>query len=294
MLGGGLFPIFDLKASMQIDSHHHFWRYTTADYGWISDAMSVIRRDFLPEDLQKEIAAAGVDGVISVHARQSLEETNWLLDFARNYSFIVGVVGWAPLIAPEIRDTLQNLSRDKKLRGIRHVLHDEPDDRYMLREDFNRGIKSLTQLRLAYDILIFEKHLPIAVELVDRHPQQVFVVDHVAKPKIRENVIEPWRTNLRELAKRRNVYCKISGMVTEADFTRWTPAQLQPYFDTALEAFGPRRLMFGTDWPVCTVGCGIVQWHDTVRDWAKGLSEDENDRIFGLTAIEAYGLDVLK
>jgi L-fuconolactonase len=273
-----------------IDAHHHFWRYNTQDFGWIDDAMRVIRRDFLPTDLEKEIRVAGVDGVVSVQARQSLEETRWLLELAGQNSFIRGVVGWAPLIAPDADKIVGELAAHPKLRSVRHVLQGEPDERYMLRPDFNRGLAALQLHNLAYDILIFERHLPQTIELVDRHPEQVFVLDHIAKPRIKDNLLEPWRKNIFELAKRENVYCKISGMVTEADYTRWTEAQLQPYVDTVLEAFGPRRLMLGSDWPVCLVACDYSHWINLVRSWIKKLSATEQTRILGDTAIEAYRL----
>jgi len=273
-----------------IDAHHHFWRYNTQDFGWIDDAMRVIRRDFLPIDLEKEIRAAGVDGVVSVQARQSLEETHWLLELAGQNPFIRGVVGWAPLIAPDADKIVGELAANPKLRSLRHVLQGEPDERYMLRADFNRGLAALQLHNLAYDILIFERHLPQSIELVDRHPEQVFVLDHIAKPRIKDNLLEPWRKNILELAKRPNVYCKISGMVTEADYTRWTEAQLLPYVDTVLEAFGPQRLMLGSDWPVCLVACDYSRWVNLVRSWIKKLSAAEQKRILGDTAIEAYRL----
>ena len=208
---------------MVIDAHHHFWQYDPAQYAWIDEAKSVLRRDFLPEHLAAEIAAAGVDGVVSVQARQTIEETGWLLDFADRNEFIRGVVGWAPLVSPRVADDLARLSDRKKLKAVRHVLQDEPDDDYMLRADFNDGIRGLAQFGLAYDILIYERQLPQAIQLVDRHPSQVFVLDHIAKPRIGEGLLSPWRENIRELARRQNVYCKISGMVTEADWQRWTP-----------------------------------------------------------------------
>jgi len=273
-----------------IDAHHHFWRYNTQDFGWIDDAMRVIRRDFLPIDLEKEIRAAGVDGVVSVQARQSLEETHWLLELAGQNPFIRGVVGWAPLIAPDADKIVGELAANPKLRSLRHVLQGEPDERYMLRADFNRGLAALQLHNLAYDILIFERHLPQSIELVDRHPEQVFVLDHIAKPRIKENLLEPWRKNIFELAKRENVYCKISGLVTEADYVQWTEAQLLPYVDTMLEAFGPQRLMLGSDWPVSLVACDYSRWVNLVRSWIKKLSAAEQKRILGDTAIEAYRL----
>ena len=209
---------------MRIDAHQHFWRYTPAEYGWIDDSMSALRRDFLPADLALELKAAKIDGAIAVQARQTVEETEWLLSLAAENEFLRGVVGWAPLVDPAVEETIARLAAHPKLRALRHVVQDEPDDRYILRDDFNRGVDVAGRYGLAYDILIFERHLPQAIEFVDRHPDMVLIVDHVAKPRIREGLLEPWRTNIRELARRPNVYCKISGMVTEADWACWTVA----------------------------------------------------------------------
>jgi L-fuconolactonase len=200
-------------------------------------------------------------------------------------------VGWVPLVSPDIRDHLSVYARRPKLKAVRHVLQDEPDDNYALRDDFNRGISLLKEFGLRYDILIFERHLPQAIQLVDRHPDQRFILDHVAKPRIREKQLSPWRENLLRLAKRQNVYCKISGMVTEADHRTWTPPQLRPYLDVALDAFGSRRLMFGSDWPVCLLACGYRRWFQIVKEFASKLTPDEQDRLFEKTAIEAYGLE---
>jgi L-fuconolactonase len=273
-----------------IDAHHHFWRFNVEEYGWMGEPMQAIQRDFLPEDLKREIKAAGVDGVVTVQARQKTEETRWLLELAGQHDFLRGVVGWVPLIDAKIRNVLEAFADYPKLRGVRHVLHDEADERYMLREDFNRGIAALQSFGLAYDILIFERHLPHTIAFVDQHPKQVFVLDHVAKPRIKENLLEPWAKNMRELARRPNVFCKISAMVTEADWAKWTEPQLRPYFTTVLEAFGPARLMLGTDWPVCLVACGYKQWVNTVHGWVKELSATEQAQILGETAAKAYRL----
>lgn len=275
---------------MTIDAHHHFWRYTTEEYGWIDDSMAVLRRDFVPEDLRREIRAAGVEGVVSVQARQSYRETRWLLDLAARNDFIRGVVGWVPLRFPTIGKTLELLSGERKLRGVRHVCQGEPDG-FMLGREFNAGIATLRDFGLVYDILIFERQLREAVRLVDSHPKQVFVLDHVAKPRIRDHALDPWRDNLRELARRPNVYCKLSGLVTEADHRHWSPAQLRPYVEHALEVFGPRRLMFGSDWPVCLVACGYAKWAGLVRELIARLTAAEQRRILGGTAVEAYGLE---
>jgi len=273
-----------------IDSHHHFWNYNPKDYGWISDSMSVLRRDFGPDDLRNEIAGVGVDGVISVQARQTIDETRWLLDLAAKNDFIRGVVGWVPLVDDPAGAWLEKFAKNPKFRSVRHVIQDEPDQHFILRDDFNRGVRLLKRFNLRYDILVFERHLPNTIEFVDEHPNQVFILDHIAKPQIRAGIVEPWRQNLCTLARRANVYCKLSGVVTEADWKAWTPQRLRPYFDAALQAFGPRRLMFGSDWPVCLVASDYARWVRTVREWAAPLSQSEQDRIFGGTAIEAYGL----
>lgn len=274
---------------MKIDAHQHFLEYAAAQYGWIDDAMSAIRRDFLPSDLEKEIRGAGIDGVVSVQARQTLAETHWLLTLAAQHPFIKGVVGWVPLTEPSVRDELDRFWGDPRLRAVRHVVQAEPDG-YLLRRDFNAGVSVLRETGLAYDLLIHEHQLPEATRFVDGHPQQVFVLDHLAKPRAKENRLEPWRQNLKELARRENVYCKVSGLVTEADFHAWTEAQLRPYLEVALEAFGPQRLMFGSDWPVCLVACPYRRWYDAVWRFAASLSPAEQASLFGRTAACAYGL----
>ena len=275
---------------MVIDAHHHFWKYNTRDFGWINDEMSVIRRDFLPEDLKKTIAEAGVDGVISVQARQALKETDWLLKLARENDFIFGVTGWLPLADDNAEEHIEKYASYEKLKAVRHVIQDEEDDYFILRKDFNRGVGLLKSHDLVYEILIFEKHLPQTIDFVDRHEEQVFVLDHIAKPLIKENIIYPWKKNIQELAKRPNVFCKVSGMVTEADFSSWTPEQLKPYFHVVLEAFGSERLMFGSDWPVCLVASGYSTWLDTVKGFVAELSADEQKMILGETAQKVYGV----
>ncbi|MGH9625635.1 MAG: amidohydrolase family protein [Bryobacteraceae bacterium] len=275
---------------LKIDAHQHFWKYDPRHYGWIGAQMGAIKRDFLPADLQKTIAGAGIDGVISVQARQALEETGWLLDLADQHAFIQAVVGWVPLINAGVERMLEMFASKPKLRGIRHVLHDEWDEGYMLREDFNRGVGALHSLGLAYDILIFERHLPQTIQFVDKHPNQIFVVNHLAKPRVKQREISPWRENLRELARRANVYCKLSGLVTEADYAVWSTEQLRPYIETVLDAFGPRRTMFGSDWPVCLLAIGYGDWARLVADFISELSASEQERFWSGTAMEAYGL----
>jgi L-fuconolactonase len=273
-----------------IDSHHHLWRYTPAEYGWIGENMQAIRRDFLPPDLNSEMASAGVDGTVVVQASQTLEETRWLLELADQSGVIRGVVGWAPIAAPDFPATLKQFESRSKLKGLRHVIHDERDENYILRQDFNAGIRAMAGTGLVYDILIFERHLPQTIEFVDRHPNQVFVLDHVAKPLIATGDLEPWASQMRELGKRENVWCKVSGMVTEADWKTWTPEKLKPYFDATVEAFGPSRLMAGSDWPVCLVASGYAQWWQVLREYFALFSAAERAQIFGQTAIEVYSL----
>jgi L-fuconolactonase len=276
-------------SEVKIDAHQHFWKYSETEYGWIDDQMSLIRRDFLPSDLETEIRKAGIDGVVSVQARQTLQETLWLLTLAAQNDFIKGVIGWVPLTKPSIRDELDPLRRDPLLRGVRHVVQDEPEG-YLLRKDFNSGVSVLREMGLVYDLLIHEHQLPEAIRFVDQHPHQIFVLDHLAKPRVKANRLDPWRRRIRDLARRENVYCKISGLVTEADFKTWTEAQLQPYLETVLEAFGPTRLMFGTDWPVCLVACPYGRWYDVVSRFAASLSPEEQASLFGRTAASAYGI----
>ncbi|MBN1672500.1 MAG: amidohydrolase family protein [Kiritimatiellae bacterium] len=275
---------------LNVDSHHHFWQYNAAEYGWIGDTMAGLRRDFGPQDLEREIRAAGLDAVVSVQARQSLAETEWLCGLAARHAFIAGVVGWVPLADRDIRARLDALAAHPKLKAVRHVLQDEPDASYMLRPDFNAGVAVLREYGLAYDILIYERHLPQTLEFVDRHPDQVFVLDHAGKPLIRSQTRSPWDARIRELAKRANVYCKVSGMVTEADWAAWNEAQLRPYVDVLLESFGPARLMFGSDWPVCLAACPYARWLETVRGYIGRLSADEQASLLGGTAVKAYGL----
>jgi L-fuconolactonase len=275
---------------MRIDAHHHFWKYNPSEYGWIEDSMAVLRRDYLPRDLQGEIAAAGIDGVISVQARQSLDETRWLCELAAEHSFIQGVVGWVPLVE-DAKAHLETLAHCHTLKAVRHVVQGEPDDQFLLRDDFNRGIDALCDFWLTYDILIHERHLPQAIEFVDRHPHQIFVLDHLAKPRAKEMLLEPWATNIRRLAERELVYCKFSGLATEADWQHWSEAELRLYWNVALDAFSPRRLMFGSDWPVCLLATGYRSWYDLCCRFASELSADEQSWFFGGTAIEAYRLE---
>jgi L-fuconolactonase len=274
---------------MRIDAHHHLWRYTPEDYSWIDESLQGLRRDFLPHDLEQEAAAAGVQATIAVQARQTLEETRWLLGLAAESSLIQAVVGWAPIASSSFPRTLDELRQNPLLRGLRHVVQGEPEG-FLNGPQFNRGISALRHTGLVYDLVIYAQRLAETIRFVDRHPAQIFALDHIAKPDIRNGAFDPWNHDIRELARRENVVCKLSGMVTEAHWQQWTPNQLQPYFDTVLEAFGPNRIMVGTDWPVVTVACSYSQWWSTVQGWLAPLSPDEREKIEGRVAARVYQL----
>ncbi len=274
----------------KIDAHHHLWKYDAPQYPWISENMGILRRDFLVQDLLDVLEESDIEGVVTVQARQTLEETRWLVELARCHDFIRGVVGWVALTDPKVDRDLEHFSTQPKLKSVRHLLHDEPDDLYILREDFNRGIKLLKDFALRYDLLIFERHLPQAIQFVDRHPNQIFILDHIAKPQIKNGVISPWRENITELARRENVFCKLSGLVTEASWQSWTEADLHPYLQVVLTVFGANRIMFGSDWPVMLLGSSYKRWVDVVQRGISHLSEYEQERILGKTATEVYGL----
>ncbi|GGG90722.1 amidohydrolase family protein [Silvibacterium dinghuense] len=275
---------------LKIDSHHHLWRFSD-EYAWISDDMATLRRDFLVEDLRAEMRQVGISGAVAVQARQTLEETAWLLELATPASPVAGVVGWLPIAAEDFPSQLERFAANPRLRGLRHVVQAEPDG-FLDAPEFNRGIASITHAGLVYDILIFARQLPEAIRFVDRHPDQAFVLDHIAKPDIRAGAIQSWTKDIRALAQRPNVACKLSGMITETDWRSWTSAELQPYFDVVLEAFGPDRLMAGTDWPVLTVGASYAVWWQTLEGWISALSPTEKAQILGRTAARVYGLDL--
>jgi L-fuconolactonase len=279
----------DIKNDVEIiDAHHHLWHYSPQEYGWIDDGMALLRRDFLPSDLAAEMRTAGVTGSVAVQARQSVEETQWLLDLAATSPILRAVVGWAPIAEPAFPAWLEKNSDQPKLKGLRHVVQAEPDPDFMLQPAFAEGIRALARTGLVYDILIFERQLDQAIRFVDQHPNQIFVLDHIAKPRIADAVLEPWAQNIRSLARRPNVFCKLSGMVTEADWRTWSPSTLAPYFDVVLEAFTPQRLMIGTDWPVCLLATSYVDWVSLVRQTISTFSSDEQQRILGRTAKEVY------
>jgi L-fuconolactonase len=278
------------QPQMTIDSHQHFWRYDAVRDAWITDAMSLLKRDFLPEELERECEANGVDACIAVQADQSEDETFFLLDLAQQSKRIAGVVGWVDLCSPSIEERLRFFSQYKKLRGFRHIVQAEPDDRFLVGRDFAHGISRLREFDFSYDILIYPKQLPAAIELASRFPEQRFVVDHLAKPEIRIGSREPWASYMRAIAQNANVFCKMSGLVTEADWLHWTPEDIRPYLDLIFEAFGPERLMFGSDWPVCLLATSYRQVKDVIENYVEAHAAQHKENIFGGNAIRFYGL----
>jgi L-fuconolactonase len=266
---------------MRIDAHQHFWIYNAREYVWIDDSMRTIRRNFLPKDLKPELDREEFDGSILVQTRQTLEETRWLLDLAAQEPTILGVVGWADLCSPEVHAQLKTIAGNPKLVGVRHIVQAEPDEKFLLREDFLRGISMLEQFNLAYDLLIYTQHLPVAAEFVKRFPRQRFVLDHMAKPPIKSGDIKSWADGIRRLAAFSNVFCKLSGLVTEADRQHWMPEQITPYVDVAFEAFGLDRLMIGSDWPVCLVAASYRQVIGIVTNYLECCSPEARQAVMG-------------
>jgi L-fuconolactonase len=277
---------------MRIDAHQHFWRFDAQRDSWITDEMSVIKRDFLPSDLQPELVANGIDGTIAVQADQSEAETQFLLDLAAQNSSITGVVGWVDLRSPSLGERLEHLSQFEKLCGFRHVVQAEPDNRFLLREDFQRGIGMLADFGYTYDILIYPKQLPAAIEFVEKFPKQPFIVDHVAKPEIKGSRISEWAGQMRTIAQSPNVYCKVSGLITEADWHTWRKEEFRPYLDAVFDAFGNDRLIFGSDWPVCLLAGNYGQVKQLIVDYTADFSATDRAKIFGLNAVHFYGLRV--
>ncbi|HLY41732.1 MAG TPA: amidohydrolase family protein [Terracidiphilus sp.] len=275
---------------MRIDAHQHFWKYSAAEYGWITEEMGALKRDFLPRDLQPLLSANGFGGSIAVQACQSVRETEWLLALAAENPFIRGVVGWVDLCSKDVSQDLERLARHRKLVGVRHVVQGEPDDAFMLRADFRKGIGLLGEFGLRYDLLLYPRHLPVAQKLVAEFPKQTFVLDHISKPLIADGVLEPWAKDITELAKYPNVWCKVSGMVTEARWKMWEPADFRPYLDVVFAAFGPERLMIGSDWPVCSISADYGATIGLVSNYTRDLHADDRERILGGNCARAYGL----
>lgn len=280
---------------MRIDAHQHFWIYSAAQYGWISDEMAELKRDFLPKDLKPLLAGqafdGSFDGSIAVQARQDLDETRWLLELADQNDFVKGVVGWVDLCSPDLPAHLEEFGANGKFVGVRHILQAEPDDEFMLQPEFRRGIARLAERGLTYDLLLYPRHLSVAVKLVREFPEQRFVLDHIAKPAIADGLMDPWQRDICELAQFGNVFCKLSGMVTEARWKEWTKQDFRPYLDVVCEAFGRGRLMIGSDWPVCTLSGSYQETMGIVMDYVRQSMADEIDDILGGSCMRFYGVE---
>lgn len=266
---------------MHIDAHQHFWIYNPAEYDWIDDSMAALRRDFLPGDLKPELESNNFHGSVAVQTRQMLQETRWLLELAEHSPSIVGVVGWVDLRAPDVRSQLKALTQNPKLVGVRHIVQSEPDERFLLQPDFLRGISVLEEFDLAYDILIYPKHLSVAAEFVERFPRQRFVLDHMAKPPIKDSNMGEWAQRIKRLAEFPNLFCKLSGLVTEADWQHWRLEQIYPFLDVAFESFGPDRLMIGSDWPVCLVAAPYTRTIEVVKTYLQTQETEARDAVLG-------------
>ena len=272
-----------------IDAHQHFWQYEQIKHSWIDEEMSAIRKDFLPADLAPILSGNGVIGTIAVQADQSEQETDFLLGLADEYDLIKGVVGWVDLRAVDVAERLAYYAQFKHIKGFRHILQGE-EPAFMLQPSFIDGIAALQEHNFTYDILIFPKHLDAALELVKRVPNQPFVIDHIAKPYIKAGQIDEWAKGMVALSHYQNVYCKVSGMVTEADYKIWQPTDFAPYLDVVVEAFGMNRLMFGSDWPVCEVAASYSQMIGIVEDYFASYSIDEKNQFFNQNASKFYNL----
>ena len=277
---------------MMIDTHHHLWKYKSKDYGWMDDSMAVLKHDYLPEDLALELQNSRISGTVVVQARQTLEETRWLLGLADENSFIKGVVGWLDLRSPDLEQQLMKFAAHPKLVGVRHVIHDETDDDFMLHPDFIQGIAKLVDYDLVYDLLLFPKHLERAVKLVEKFPRQRFVLDHLGKPPIKAGIMEPWNSDMATLAAYPNVWCKLSGMVTEADIESWNFEALLPYMEVVLNAFGPDRIMLGSDWPVCRLAGAYKEVINIVPKFIESLNNSYQEKILYQNAIDCYKLNI--
>jgi L-fuconolactonase len=278
---------------MRIDAHQHFWRYDAVEYGWIDDSMAGLRRDFFPADAEREMRRGGFDACVAVQARQTIQETRWLLSLAESHSFIAGVVGWFDLQAPDVRVQLEELAGHPKLVGVRHIVQSEADDRFLLRPEFGRGIALLEEFGLAYDLLVYSRHLPVATEFAGRFAGQRLVLDHLGKPDVHGGELRAWSADVRTLAACPNIWCKLSGLVTEADWAAWQPQQLWPYLDVAFDCFGADRLMIGSDWPVCTVASDYARTMAVVVEYLADRPARERDAVLGGNAQRFWNLDIV-
>jgi len=276
---------------MKIDSHQHFWLYDPAEHVWMTNEMAALKRNFLPGNLEPILSRAGYDGTVAVQARQSTAETEWLLELAGRHGFIKGVVGWVDLRSPEVGGNLEKYARNPLLKGVRHVVHDEPDDRFMLEEFFLKGLGRLAAFDLTYDLLLFPHHLPVAVEAAEKFPAQRFVIDHIAKPDLKRTDLAAWARGMKKIAAFPNVWCKLSGMVTEARWGAWQHEDFVPALDIVFDCFGPDRLMIGSDWPVCTLSGSYRDVMRIVERYLSGRPSEDREKVLGCNAAAFYGLE---
>jgi len=277
---------------IRIDAHQHFWKYDPQTLPWISEEMEILQKNYLPPDLKTELDQSGIDGCVAVQAAQSEEETRFLLRLADEYHFIQGVVGWVDLRDYNVKSRLAHFARHPKMKGVRHIVQDEQDDMFLLDPDFMRGVRLLPELDLTYDILIYERHLPVALQFVSFLSDCRMVVDHLAKPVISQKKMSPWQENIRSLGQYPQVYCKLSGMVTEAQPDRWKVDDFTAYLDVVFEAFGTEKLMFGSDWPVCKLAAEYQQVVEVLNRYMEQFTEEEKRRVYGQNAVDFYNLDV--
>jgi len=275
---------------MIIDTHQHFWKYNKIQHDWISDDMAVIRRDFLPQDLKVIYEQNGVDGCIAVQAEQSLEENTFLLEMAQQNNFIKGVIGWVDFKDKQLETKLEIYDDASLLKGYRHIVQAESDPKFLMQKPFLQGIKQLEKRGKIYEILVFPHQLPAVLEFVKHFPNQQFIIDHMAKPYIKEGYIDAWALMLRAIGKYENISCKISGMITEADFTSWKIDDLRPYMEVALEAFGTQRILYGSDWPVCLVAGAYSKVLGIAQTFSQQLSKEEKEHFFYKNAKRIYQL----
>ena len=274
---------------MKLDSHQHFWKYSPQQHNWIDDSMVSLKRDFLPNDLEPHLVKNKIKACVVVQADQSEKETEFLLELATQYEFIKGVVGWVDLRAKNVEERLQFYSQNQYFKGVRHIVQSEKQD-FLLDPAFQNGIGKLGNLNLTYDLLIYSHQIEAAIKLVSQFPNQKFVLDHLAKPNIKNGKIDPWKNQIQRLAQFSNVSCKISGMVTEADHSQWKPSDFIPYLDIVFDAFGENRILFGSDWPVCLLAASYQEVYQLITDYTANFSLEQRDKLFGGNAERIYNI----
>lgn len=274
---------------MKLDSHQHFWKYSPQQHNWIDDSMVSLKRDFLPNDLEPHLIENKIEACVVVQADQSEKETEFLLELATQYEFIKGVVGWVDLRAKNVEERLQFYSQNQYFKGVRHIVQSEKQD-FLLDPAFQNGIGKLGNLNLTYDLLIYSHQIEAAIKLVSQFPNQKFVLDHLAKPNIKNGKIDPWKNQIQRLAQFSNVSCKISGMVTEADHVQWKPSDFIPYLDIVFDAFGENRILFGSDWPVCLLAASYQEVYHLITDYTANFSLEQRDKLFGANAERFYNI----